>query len=280
MIIEQIRKSYPQMSAVERKIADVILEDAIAVTNMTIAHLAARAAVSEGSVVNFATRLGLQGFSALKIGLARESETFVDFSFGSVSAKDSPRLAPLKIAGNAVDAFQRTSRTLDEECLRQAAEQLMAARRIDIYGAGDSALMARDADLHLMRIGLPAHAVTDYLSFQVAAAQLDENCVALAISHSGQTSEIVDAMETARQHGAQTICVTSYGDSALARLCNTALVTVSREAELHEEASAARLTHLLVLDSLCAYISARQGSAAVEHMDWVNTQLSRRRYPR
>ena len=268
------------MSAVEKRIADIILEDPAGATNMTIAHLAARAQVSEGSIINFSTRLGVRGFSALKIRLARESESFVDFSFGSVSAQDSPWSALQKVAGNAVDAFQQTSRRLDAKDLQAAADQLMAARWIDIYGAGDSALMAQDAYFHFMRIGLPAYAVTDYLTFQIAASQLDEGCVALALSHSGQTVEIVDAMDIARRQKARTICITSYGDSALARLCGTVLVTSSREAELHEEAAVSRLAQLLVLDSLCSYISAQRGPETVERMDQVNAQLSRHRYPR
>lgn len=279
-LISRIQKEYPRMSAVEKRIADIILEDPVRVTNMTIAHLAARAQVSEGSIINFSTRMGTRGFSALKICLARESESFVDFSFGSVSAQNSPWTALQKVAGNAVDAFQRTSRTLDAKDLQNAANQLMAARRIDIYGAGDSALMAQDAYFHFMRIGLPAYAVTDYLTFQIAASQLDEGCVALALSHSGQTMEIVDAMDIARRQKAKTICITSYGDSALARLCGTVLVTSSSEAELHEEAAVSRLAHLLVLDSLCSYISAQRGPETVERMDRVNAQLSRHRYPR
>ena len=280
VLIDQIQKKYAGMSAVEKRIADVILNDPIQVTNMTIAHLAAKASVSEGSVVNFADRLGVRGFSALKIRLARESESFVDFSFGSVSAHDSPWSALQKVAGNAVDAFQRTSRNLDAQALQTAADHLMAVRRIDIYGAGDSALMAQDAYFHFMRIGLPAYAVTDYLTFQIAASQLDEGCVALALSHSGQTMEIVDAMDIARRQKAKTICITSYGDSVLARLCGTVLVTTSSEAELHEEAAISRLAHLLVLDSLCAYISAQRGPEAVKRMDRVSAQLSRHRYPR
>ena len=279
-LIGRIKKEYPGMSAVEKRIADIILEDPAGATNMTIAHLAARARVSEGSIINFSTRMGVRGFSALKIRLARESESFVDFSFGSVSAQDSPWSALQKVAGNAVDAFQQTSRRLDAKDLQAAADQLMAARRIDIYGAGDSALMAQDAYFHFMRIGLPAYAVTDYLTFQIAASQLDEGCVALALSHSGQTVEIVDAMDIARRQKAKTICITSYGDSALARLCGTVLVTSSSEAELHEEAAVSRLAQLLVLDSLCSYISAQRGPETVERMDQVNAQLSRHRYPR
>ena len=41
-----------------------------------------------------------------------------------------------------------------------------------------------------------------------------------------------------------------------------------------------RKADLLVLDSLCSYISAQRGPETVERMDQVNAQLSRHRYPR
>ena len=279
-ILEQLKSGYHAMTMVDRRIADVILEDPMEAANMPISRMAEKAGVSEGSVVNFSNHMGFKGFGALKIGIAREADVFRGFSFGSVTEKDSPAAALRKVAGNAVDAFQKTSQMLQNEELLAAAKALQSARRIDIYGAGDSALMAQDAYFHFMRAGLPAYAVTDYLTFSIAAGQLDENCVALAISHSGQTMEIVDAMRIARRHGARTICITSRLDSALRELCDTALVTFSSESERYQDAGISRLVHLLVIDALCAYIGAQQGAEMVERMDEVSLHLSRHRYQR
>ena len=279
-LIDQIRKGYAGMSAVEKRIANVILEDPAQVTNMTVAHLAARAQVSEGSIINFSDRLGVRGFSALKIGLARESESFTGFSFGSVTERDTPGSALQKMIGNAVDAFRQVGHSIEEQKLTAAAELLMAARRIDIYGAGDSFLMAQDAYFHMMRIGLPAYAVTDYLNFSISASQLERDCVALAISHSGQTIDVVEAMAAAKRQGARTICVTSCRGSTLCGLCDIALVTPGSETDQHREAQISRLAHLLVLDSLCAYIGAQRGQETVERMDQVDLQIARHRYRR
>lgn len=277
-VIDEIRKRYSGMSTVERRIADVILVDPLGVTNMTIAHLADRAGVSQGSVVNFSDRVGIHGFSQLKLSLAREMDMCSSLSFGSVNACDTPKTALQKVTGNAVDAFQKTCQSLEEKDLQAAAESMLSARRIEIYGAGDSALIAQDAYFHLMRIGLPAYAVTDYLTFSIASSQLDEGCAALAISHSGKTMAVVDAMGAAKARGARTICITSFADSALGRLCDVVLPTRSCEAEQHQEAAVSRLAHLLVLDSLCAYISARQGVENVERLDRVERLLARHRY--
>lgn len=279
-ITEKIRRGYDTMSPVDRRISNVILELPEAVVNMTTAHLAWKAGVSEGSVINYANRLGERGFSALKIRLAREMESFVGFSFGSVLPGDTPAIALRKISGNAVEAFQQTGRGLRDEDLEAAVQALMSAQCIDIYGAGDSALLAQEAYFQMMRIGLPAYAVTDYLSFSISASHLHAGCVALAFSHTGQTVEIVDAMTVARQQGAKTVCITSYPDSLLADICDTALVTYSHEAAEHQEAMVSRMTQLLVLSGITACISARLGAKAVEENDLVHRHLSRHRYQR
>ena len=61
-----IQQKYPGMSPVEKRIADCIMEDPQAAVNATIVYIAARAQVSEGSVINFASSLGFKGFSQMK----------------------------------------------------------------------------------------------------------------------------------------------------------------------------------------------------------------------
>ena len=279
-ILEKIRRDYEKMSAVERRIADTILGDPEQLPRMSVARLAEIASVSEGSIINFSNRLGVSGYRGLKIELARELDPRTPFSFGSVTAKDSPWTALRKVSGNAVEAFQKTCQSIVEEDLKQVADALLSARRIDIYGAGDSGLLAQDAYIHFMRAGFPAYAVTDYLTISLSAAQLDENCVAIAISHTGQTTEIVDAMRVARRQKAKTVCITSSLNSELQDVCDMSLVTYATEVERHQDAGISRLAHMVVLDSLCAYISVQRGRAAMERLDEAHQHLSRYRYHR
>jgi len=279
-IIEKIHHEYERMTAVERRIADIVLNAPEQLPRMSVAQLAATANVSEGSIINFSNRLGVQGFRALKIELARETDSRAALSFGSVTDRDSPWTALRKVTGNAVEAFQKTCQSLLEEDLKQVAEALLSARRIDIYGAGDSGLIAQDAYIHFMRAGFPAYAITDYLTIALSAGQLDESCVAIAISHTGQTTEIVDAMRIARRRGAKTVCISSSLVSELRDVCDMTLVTYATELERHQDAGISRLAHMLVLDSLCAYMSAQRGQASMERLDEAHQHLSRHRYQR
>ncbi|MDO4548489.1 MAG: transcriptional regulator, partial [Clostridia bacterium] len=71
-----IQKNYSSMSPVEKRIADCILADPEAAINATVVYISAKAEVSEGSVMNFASMLGFKGFSQMKINLAQNLSTY------------------------------------------------------------------------------------------------------------------------------------------------------------------------------------------------------------
>lgn len=269
-LLNMIKQRFGSMSAAERRIADVILRDPKQVTGMTVNFLATAAGVSTGTVMNFATGLGVTGFTALKINLAQSLENFPGFSFDDVTPADSPKTALAKAVENACGSFQDTLMMIDGQALSNAAKALSKAQRIEIYGVGNSALVAQDAYQHLMRIGLPAYAVTDPLISSISASHLEPGCVAVGVSHWGKSRSTVETMKIAKARGACIICVTSYPDSPLFQLSDIGLVIVSNEADQRREALVSRLTHLLVLDSLCAYIGAQRGTRSVEMMDEVS----------
>lgn len=262
-----MKQRFPTMSAAEKRIADVILRDPGKATGMTVNFLAAAAGVSVGTVVNFANALGLGGFTALKLNLAQNLEGFTGFSFDDVQAGDTPKAALQKMAENACASFRDTLTMIDGQALADAAALLMNAKKIEVYGAANSALVAQDAYQHLMRIGLPVYAVTDPLVSSISASHLGPGCVAMGISHWGKTRSTVEAIRIAKARGAATLCITSYPDSPLHRLSDVGLAIVSSEVGQRREAWASRLTHLLVLDGLCAYIGAQRGAASMQLMD-------------
>ena len=59
-----------------------------------------------------------------------------------------------------------------------------------------------------MRIGFRAVSLTDSHLMQIQASLCMPNTVVIAISHTGKTCEIVSAVRTAKEHGAQTIGIT------------------------------------------------------------------------
>lgn len=264
-VLVKIQKELLSMSEVERKIGNYILDNPQKAVNLTMRVLAKEAGVSEGSIINFANRLGFDGYTKLKINIAQGLSSHNSLIFDNVGEEDTPKEAMRKMIDNAISSFQATYEINDNHDFRAAVDLITSAkRRIELYGVASSSMVAQDAAYRLMKIGLPAVAVTDALICPVSAAMLDEDCLAIAISYTGRTQDIVKAMKIAKKQKAKTLCVTSFAGSPLASTCDLSLIVASKEAEIQGEATAARLTQLLLLDSICAFISFQRRDFTLE----------------
>lgn len=71
-LISYIQGILPNLKRAQRRICDTILDDPERFISGSIQELAAVCKVSTGSIVQFCQSLGLKGFAALKIALARD----------------------------------------------------------------------------------------------------------------------------------------------------------------------------------------------------------------
>lgn len=252
------------MSAVEKRIADCILADPEEAMNSTVVYIASRAEVSEGSVINFSNMLGYKGFSQLKINLAQNISTYN--AQDEILKDDTPKQIMRKMIDQALTSFESTYDTIGTE-LSRAVELLLKASRIIVVGVGSSKPIATDISIRMMRIGLLASAETDPLLASLVSAQLKENDVVFAVSHSGRTKEVLRIAEAAHSVGAKLICLTGHPNSPLASTSDVALIAVSMESKNHREATTARLTQLMISDCLIDSVANRIGDDAIVLLD-------------
>ncbi len=263
--LKLIAQRLSSMSAAEKRLGTYILANPQKVVNMTMRVLAGETDVSEGSIVNFATKLGFEGYTALKINLARSLSSGQTLMFDNVAPGDSARDVMRKMRDNTVDALNTTYETMQDADLMRAVEMLCSARRrIEVYGIGSSSMIAEDAAFRFIKLGLPAVVMKDSYISSVSALTLDKDCLALAISYTGRTHDILKTMSIAREKGAKTLCITCYADSPLARLCDHSLIAVSGEAVINKLSTVSRLAQLMIIDTLCAYITNQRREAAIE----------------
>ena len=81
-----------------------------------------------------------------------------------------------------------------------AADKLLSARRVDIYGIYHSGIVAKDLSFQLMRLGIAANFVEDTLMCSVSASMLTKDDLVIAVTSSGRTKEIIDAAKKADIH--------------------------------------------------------------------------------
>lgn len=270
-VLNLIKKELLSFSSVEKKIAEYILDNPQKTVNLTMRKLVQEVGVSDGSIINFANKVGFDGFTSLKIGIAQCLSEHNSLIFNNVGENDSAKVAVKKMMDNAISSFQSTYDINKSEDFDRVVELIMnATKRIEIYGVASSSMIAMDAYYRFMKIGLPAVSVTDALICPVSASMLDEDCLAIAVSYTGKTDDIIKTMEIAKKQKAKCMCITSYASSPLAKLCDVSIIVASKEAEIENEATVSRLTQLLIFDSICSYIGFKRKEITLEKRQQIN----------
>jgi DNA-binding MurR/RpiR family transcriptional regulator len=155
-----------------------------------------------------------------------------------------------KVFQISAQTLRDTLAILDVDQLIRAAGLVRDAKRIDLYGAGGSGIVAQDMYHKLLTVGIFSSASPDAHVQAMSASLLQPGDVALGISHSGATCETVESLTTARQAGAHTIALTNYQGAPITKVADIVLLTASQETTTKGYATASRLAQLALLDAL------------------------------
>lgn len=261
-VVEQMRAQAPSLSPAERRVADVVLADPIAVIHLSVTELAEQAESSAASVVRMCSSLGLRGFQELKILLARESNDSARPSLEQIDQGDGAQQVVMKVMHGTGLALERTADALDPALIDEVVATLLGARRVLFGAVGTSAPLAADIAYRLATIGIDALFVADVHAQHVSARMLQPGDVFFAISHTGSTFETLAATKAARAAGATVVLLTSFARSPLTDLADRVIVAGSPETAYRVEAMASRIVHLTVLDAVYVLLSLRSPAAS------------------
>jgi DNA-binding MurR/RpiR family transcriptional regulator len=256
----RIRALLPSLAPAERRVAEQVLADPAAVAASTISALAQECATSETTVIRFCRAVGFTGYPALRLALAaelgRNERGRARDLTGDIVADDDLDKVVATIAFADARAVEETAQQLDLDQLHRVIDALVAAPRVDVYGVGASGFVALDLQQKLHRIGRVAFAWSDPHMALTSAALLGPDDVAVAISHSGSTRDILDALQVAQRSGATTVALTNHPRSTLATRADHVLTTAARETTFRSGATASRLAQLTVVD--CVFVGVAQ----------------------
>jgi len=166
-----------------------------------------------------------------------------------------------------INVLQEMPKMLDHEHLLKAISAIIRANKLQIYGIGGSGAIARTAHHFFLKTGISSFVYDDGYMQIVSAATLKEGDVAIGISHSGTTLDVVNAFKVAKMSGATTIAVTSNPESPLAEQSDVVLQTTSQEIPLYGEFMRARIGQLFIVDLLYIGVVFTQGDLARKNLE-------------
>ncbi|MER2128129.1 MurR/RpiR family transcriptional regulator [Solibacillus sp.] len=249
--IERIRSGIELLKPAEKNVALYILQHLEDVIRMPIAVLAERAKTSEATIIRMCRALNFSGFKDLKLSIATASTITVQKSYNFELKKDSTILQMVQtIETHNIEAIQRTLMINDERELEKIMHQMNNAKKIIFIGIGASAIVAQDFEHKLKRINKNCETIFDSHGQLIAATHLTSEDVLFAISYSGETKEIINALSVAKQNKATIITMTQNKRNTVQSLGNYALYIVSYEADIRSSATSSRIAQLTLIDIL------------------------------
>jgi len=259
----RIRSSYDTLSNAEKKVADYFLNNMENVFNKPIAQLAQEAGVSKVAWVRFCKDIGFDGLKDLKKALfaqmCEKEEDVASDPFSDIRNIVNTKSLIEGIKQNSIRAIQDTAALLDPDALEQAAKVILTAKTVRIFGVGASGLVGEDLHSKLMRINKNSYFSKDPHTQLTYAANMMPQDVAVLISMSGKTKEILEVLALAKQSQTPTIALTKYSKTPLALNADTVLYISAPEISMRSGAMSSRLAQLMMIDFLFT---------AVAHVDY------------
>lgn len=256
-LVLKIENALPNLSKSEKVVAGYIIENPEQVVYLSVAALAEVCGVSDPTVVRMCQKLGYSGYQSLKLAMAAAVVSPTQTVHEAVTAEDDMQAVTEKVFQSAIYALQFTRDTLDSNAMCRAAQALLKAQKIVIFGMGASGPIASDLHHKLLRLGMNATVYTDAHLQAIACSYLTEEDVVFAVSHSGSSKAVVDSANIAKSHDATVITLTSSGKSPLSKLADISLTTMSSETKYRVVAISSRAAALTIVDSIYTYMAMR-----------------------
>jgi DNA-binding MurR/RpiR family transcriptional regulator len=280
-LLAHVRALTPNLAPAEQRVAAAIAADPAGVAAMTISELAAACRTSGTTVIRFCRAMGFPGYPELRLALAAAAqagrETGREDIGGDIGPSDTLDQVIKKISHADARAIEETGAQLSPRTLEAVVDAVVRARRIDIYGVGASALVALDLQQKLHRIEVMAYAWPDPHIAVTSAALLRRGDVAIAISHTGTTSDTVGSLAEAREQQATTVAITNFPGSPVARVADHVLTTAVRETTFRSGAMSSRVAALTVVDCLFVAVAQRSYSRTLRALDRTYSAVKARR---
>jgi len=256
-IIAYLRSLYSSLTKAEKKVADIVLKEEKNIIYDSLTDLAEKSGVGETSVLRFCRQIGYKGFQDFKLALAQELENTTTYESNSDKISE-------QIKQKNIQTLEETTSLINDELIQNVVEEFQLAKKVVFFGVGSSGATAEFANFRFIKTGLPVEVVTDSHLGLIKASLLTENDLAVVISVSGSTVDIVDIAKRANESKAKVICITSHIKSPVTKYADIVLLSASRETPTEGSAFSSVISQLHILDVLFMELLNKLGDQGLE----------------
>jgi DNA-binding MurR/RpiR family transcriptional regulator len=231
----KIRSERDQMSAVERRIADFILENAQLLRDYSSQQLANALGISQSSVVKFTQKLGFKGYPDLKysvgeaIARADNGDTTEETDQAGGDPAETPAGQLWRRKSEAEEATRLINPPTTIHAVAAAIEQAGRAGKVFIIGLGEDDIYARNFALRLSLLGILTVHNFDTARMTANVSVAGAGDVLLVFSEHGNHPALCKIARYFREHRGKVITVTRHTANPLRTLSDIALLVSAHD---------------------------------------------------
>jgi DNA-binding MurR/RpiR family transcriptional regulator len=270
--LTKIKSLYPDITSSEKSIADFILDNPEEIYRLTIKDLARKTNVSLPTVFRFAKRLGFNGFKDFKVELIKDIS--VGFHISPEGIEDGNKEA---IARNLFEKeilnLKETLSNINFSEIQEAVNAISNSNRMLLFAISSSLPVALDFYLKFTTAGFNCFHNPDIYTQTVISTQSKKNDVAIGISFSGESKEVVHCLENAKNNGTKTICITTFINSSITKYSDIKLFTAPVQSLYQRIDLPSRMAQIALLNVLYLLVVIENKDRATKFISKSETEL-------
>ncbi|WP_050637763.1 MurR/RpiR family transcriptional regulator [Candidatus Stoquefichus sp. SB1] len=237
LIIEKLNLK-EKMSEGEESIADFVLTLGKELHKYSTRNIAEATYTSAPTVIRLCKKLGFKGFEDFKEQFLKEIE-YLDQQYGKVDvnfpfdAKDTMMRAAHKISHLYEETIHDSMSLLHHDDLQKALNLMKYSHSIHVFSYGTALNLAESFKEKMLKIGKNV-IISNNLNYQLYEVTcIPKGDLAIIISYSGETVNIIKLAEICQKRGIPIIAVTSFGENTLSQLSSVQLTMSTKESLYH-----------------------------------------------
>lgn len=247
----KLKEYIKEATPTEFAIIDYILKNSEKTSRMSIHELAEKTYASPSTIVRLCKKNGYTGYKDFVKSLIYEEavrSNYKDKGLSELEPTDEIGEIINKVTHKNIITLEETEELIDIDIIKKSVNKLFDSDRIVIFGIGASLIVGKDAQLKFTRINKMAYISEDWHTQLLMAKNMSEQDVALVISYSGQTQEMISCTKQAKENGATIISITNTDESPINQIADYALYVPANESSFRSGAMSSRISQLNIID--------------------------------
>jgi DNA-binding MurR/RpiR family transcriptional regulator len=233
---ERVHKYEYKLNDTDDQIIEHIINNKQEAVTMSIQYLASKLYTVPNTITRLSKKLGYEGYSQMKISLKEEIHTQQDLSEDCL-----------------INNINKTIGLIDREKLAIVTKMIQEAHRVLFFGVGDTAPFCEIMVKNLKVVGKHAEYHFHRHDMVHEVNQLEVTDVLFLISLSGETPQVIDMAELAKQRGARLISLTHFDKNSLEHMSDAKLYCYSPKKTFNDFNITDKTPVLIVLQALAEF---------------------------